>query len=138
MSIEIIVALITSIIAPTLTIWLTHKIRKVQDKADTVAAAAKEEPDIQTKLRDELRGEVERQMKKVRDAEKDNDALTEERDELLGQVSKWKKVFYSALDEKASLGYELSQARRELEELKVQLLLLQSAKEQIDGIVGED
>lgn len=108
--------------------------KKSQEKAEVAKAKENEEPTIQTKLRDELRREVDRQRERADRLEDDIDKLTGERDSLVDKLAEWKDFSYELRDKKSAIEYELLKVRRELEELKQQVALLQHAKEQVDEI----
>lgn len=133
-SVEIVVAIIMGIASPSVTIWLTHRIKSVQEKQKKREEAIQAAPDIQTKLRDELREDLERQRERTRRIEDDVDELISERDALVDTLSEWKMSFYTVREEKLKIEYELTLVRQELEQLKGQLALLQQAKEQVNGI----
>lgn len=133
LSTEIIVALIMGIASPSITVYITHRIKKSQENRERAAAAAQAEPDLQTKLRNELRADLERQRLRVLAIEEANDELVEERDEYLKKLAQWKESFYIIRDEKIRLEREIDRVKGEVKELKAQIALLHQTRGQMDS-----
>lgn len=132
-NIEIVVALISGILAPLIIQLITNQLKKVEQRKRQELENAGNTPTIERDLRNELREESVRQRARAQALEEDIDELAHENDELREALSKWKTSFYQVKTEKSKIEWELAVLRQEIDSLKKQIIMLQQTKEKMNG-----
>ena len=135
-STEVIVAIIGSLASPLIIMFITSKVKKIDEKRKQEIDALTNKPTVEQALRNELREEISR-LRRYNDGLQDEvGTLNKERDGFRDTIDAWQRSFYKVKEEKARLEYELSVVRRELDNLKFQMEQLKDTKEKFHGFAN--